>query len=158
MVFIRNFVALVFLLAIVSCNSKGPADISGTWETEAPVPYIVEHTTKTPQGSPVPHKSIQLLERSATIKWTLIQRPDGLVVGTNEWVAYDENDLEVFRGSEPLVGTYDGKQLILVESDEDGPQLKFELTSTGTDRFSGVGHGIGVNQLSAIRFELVRKR
>ena len=155
---IRNSVSLIFLIFIAACSSNGPVDISGTWETETPVPYIVETTIQAPQGRPIPHEHIQLIERSATLKWTLVQRRDGLIIGTNSWVSHDENGQEVFRGTEPLLGTYDGRRLILVEPGDEGPQLRFELIPVGSERLHGVGHGIGANQLIAMRFVLIRKR
>lgn len=155
---IRDSVALIFLLSIAACSSSGPADISGTWETETAVPYIIESTLQAPQGRPIPHEGVQFLERSAILKWTLVQRPDGSITGTNNWVSHDESGQAVLRGSEPLLGTYDGRQIILVETGDKGPQVRFELTPAGADRLHGVGHGIGPDPLFAIRFELVRKR
>ncbi len=153
---IKNSVISVLLLLITACGTLKPADVSGTWETEGAIPYIVEHTTERPHGQPVEHESVQLLERSATLKWALKQRADGLVTGMNHWISHDESGA-VFSGTEPLLGTFDGNQLVLVETNEDGPQVRFELTPVGKDRLHGVGHGSGSDQLIAMKFELFRK-
>ena len=58
-----------------SPSTEGPASISGTWKTEAPAPYVIEHSVHKPQGTAVPHDHIELL----------VERPDGLITGTAHW-------------------------------------------------------------------------
>lgn len=153
----RICVALTLLMTIAACGPKASVDISGTWVTETPVPYIVESTLQAPHGAPVPHEGVQILERSMTLKWTLVQRHDGLITGTNSWTSHDETGEEVSRGNEPLLGTYDGEQLILVESGTEGPQIRFEVTPNGGASLQGVGHGMGASHLVAMQFVLTRK-
>ena len=158
MEYIRNGSALIVILGLAACGDTGPIDLSGAWETQFPAPYISEHTPEKHHGRSVAHEHARLLRRSASLSWSLVQHPDGLVTGTNNWVAHDESGQVVFSDIEPMLGTWDGKLLVLVEPEDDGPQLRFELRPDGPDRLVGVAHGIGSNRLLAMRLELIRTR
>ena len=149
------------LIAWSAVSVADQGDLSGIWQTESPVPYIVEHTAAHPQGEPVPHESLKILERSASLEWTLVQRGDGLITGTNRWIAYDETGRQVFEGTEPLLGVYDGQRAVLIEApDEEAQtaQINFEVTFDGPDRLSGIGYSVGAPKLLVMRFVLKRKQ
>lgn len=148
--------AFIIVHCLTACGATGPIDLSGDWETQSPVPYITEFTPEKHHGKPIAHEDARLLERSASLSWSLVQRPDGLVTGTNSWEVHDENGQVVFSDTEPMLGTWDGKRLVLVEPEDEGPQLRFELTLDGANRLVGVAHGIGSNRLLAMRLELIR--
>lgn len=57
--------------------------MTGTWHTKAPIPYLVEHTTEHPFGSPVNHNKQKLLKRTLTLQWQLTQDENGLITGSN---------------------------------------------------------------------------
>ncbi len=156
-IFFSLVTALVFHVFSAQAAEDG---LTGTWRTEAPVSYLVEHTPEHPQGTPTPHEGMQILERSASLEWTLTQRPDGLITGTNNWIAYDEKGSKVFEGSEPLLGAYDGERGVLTEpSDESAKtaQIVFEITREGADKIRGIGYSVAGPKLLAMHFVLVRK-
>ncbi len=135
-------------------------DLSGTWYTEAPVPYLVEYTPEHPQGKSISHSDIQLLERSATLKWTLTQRPDGLIVGTNDWIVYDEKGNKVFEGSEPLLGVYSSERTVLCEPEDKNAktaQIIFEIKLVSQEKIQGIAYSVGGPKLMVMNFVLVRK-
>ena len=153
--------ATVVLFGFPVSTSADQQDLSGIWVTESPVPYIVEHTPEHPHGKSVPHESLKILERSASMEWSLTQREDGLISGTNRWVAYGEDGQQVYEGIEPMVGVFDGQRAVLIEPpDEEAKtaQINFEATFEGPDRISGIGYSVGPPKLIAIRFAMVRKR
>ena len=153
-------VFLMVLVAHTALANDGQKDLNGTWQTESPVPYIVEHTSNHPHGKPVPHESLNVLERSASMEWSLVQRSDGLISGVNRWVAYDERGKKVYEGAEALMGVYDGQRVVLMEAPDDvagTAQIKFEAAFDGPDRIIGIGYSVGASKLLAMRYVLVRK-
>jgi len=162
----RSWVPLVLTLTtslILGCASwhhtQGPESISGTWKTEAPAPYIVEHSVHRPQGTAVEHDHIELLERTVSIEWQLDERPDGLVTGTTHWVAYGPDDNELYRGSEPLLGVRDYARLVIEEAADDEthtPQMVFHCVFDGPDQIRVIGYEVGAKDLMAMRFALHR--
>ena len=138
----------------------GEDSLTGTWRTEAPVTYLVEFTTEHPHGKLVPHEGVQILERSASLEWVLTQRPDGYIIGTNHWTAYDEKGKKVLEASEPLLGTYDGQRWMLIEPPDEKAktaQIVFEVTREGPDKVRGIGYSVNGPKLLAMHFTLVRK-
>lgn len=151
---------LVFLLCTQSVSAQGNRSLTGTWVTETPVTYLVESTTAHPQGEVVANNGIQILERSASMEWTLNQRADGLVTGANKWAAFDESGNQVFEGEEALLGFFDGQAGMLSEpADEVNQtgQLNFEFKLIGRNKIQGFAYSIGNAKLIAMRFELVRQ-
>lgn len=146
---------------INSNTSADWKDLTGIWYTEVPVPYLVEYTTEHPNGKSVSHKDIVLLERSATIQWDLTQRPDGLIIGTNHWIAYDQTGEKIYEGNEPLLGVYDGSRRAVlnepVDKSSNTTQVTFEVTFKTQNKINVIGYGVGGHKILAIRFELVRK-
>ncbi|MDB2577350.1 hypothetical protein N9Z54_09170 [Planctomycetota bacterium] len=105
------------------------------------------------------HDQLELLERTASVKWLLNERPNGLVTGTNEWVAFGPDGETLFSGTEPLLGVHDLERLVLEEAaDEktDTPQMVFHCAFDGPDRIRVIGYELGTNDLVAFRFVLLR--
>lgn len=151
---------LLLFTGVQTALAQGNQNLTGTWVTEAPVPYLVEYTEQHPQGETVEHESIQLLERSAMLEWTLEQRPDGLIVGTNNWSAHDENGAKVFEGTEALLGFFDGQSGMVSEpagENKQTAQINFQFKRLGQNRIKGYAYSIGSPKLLAMSFELVRK-
>lgn len=143
-----------------SPSTEGPASISGTWKTEAPAPYVIERSVHKPQGTAVPHDHIELVERSASVEWQLVERPDGLITGTTHWVSHGPDGRELFRGSEPLLGARDRGRLILEEAADSKthtPQMVFHCTFEGPERIRVIGYEVGPKDLMVMRFVLVRE-
>ena len=163
----RCWVPLLFSLTAsvaLGCASirhtGGPDRVSGTWKTDAPAPYIIEHSEHKPHGTSVPHDHIELLERAASVEWQLEERPDGLITGTTHWVSYGPNGEELFRGTEPLLGARDFGRLIIEEAADDKthtPQMVFHCTFEGSDRIRVIGYVVGSKDLMAMRFVLLRE-
>ncbi len=160
----RVALLLIASLVVAGCALTGRGrhmDVTGTWRTEGPVPYLVEPSAGRPHGTPVGHEQIELVERTAQLEFELIERPDGIVHGMNRWVVYDERGGELHRGEEPLLGARDGGRTLLVEPEDEAgetAQLVFELSSAGGHRLRGIGYDVGAVRLIAMRFELVRVR
>ncbi|MDB4559421.1 hypothetical protein N9293_00835 [Planctomycetota bacterium] len=151
--------ALLTLGCASSPRNAGPLSVSGTWKTETPASYIIEHSERRPQGTSVEHDQLELLERTASVKWLLNERPNGLVTGTNEWVAFGPDGETLFSGTEPLLGVHDLERLVLEEAaDEktDTPQMVFHCAFDGPDRIRVIGYELGTNDLVAFRFVLLR--
>lgn len=151
---------LVFLLCAQSASAQGNRNLSGTWVTEAPVTYLVESTAEHPQGETVANNGIQILERAANLEWNLVQRPDGLVTGTNNWAAFDKSGNKVFEGREALLGFFDGQAGMLSEPADEAnqtAQINFEFKLKGQNKIEGFAYNVGSVKLLAMRFELVRK-
>lgn len=88
-----------------------------------------------------------------------MEREDGLVTGTNQWVSYDKDGKELFRGTEPLLGAHDGMRLLLEEPPDEAihtPQIVFDCILDGSNRIRGIGYEVGSKELMAMRFVLVR--
>ena len=151
---------LIFFLCTQSAFAQGNKSLTGTWVTEKPVTYLVEYTEEHPQGETVANNGIQILERAATLEWTLEQRPDGLVIGTNDWSAFDASGNKVFEGMEALLGSFDGQTGMLSEPADEAnktAQINFEFKLKGQNKIQGFAYSIGGPKLLAMRFELVRK-
>ena len=141
-------------------NATGPESVSGTWRTEAPAAYIIEHSVHKPQGDPVEHDHIELRERSASIEWHLDERSDGLVTGTTNWIAYGPDGEKLFEGTEPLLGARDLGRLVIEEAVDDEtntPQMVFHCAFDGPDQIRVIGHEVGTKDLIAMRFVLRRE-
>lgn len=152
--------ALIFFLGTQSAFAQRNKDLTGTWVTEKPVVYLVEHTEEHPEGAAVANDGIRILERSATLEWTLKQRPDGLVTGTNTWAAFNESGNKVFEGTESLLGFFDGQDGMLSEPADEAnqtAQINFEFEIKGQNKIEGFAYNTGSIKLLAMRFELVRK-
>ena len=137
-----------------------PENVTGTWKTQSPAPYIIEHSVHKPQGSAVDHDHIELLERTVSVEWTLEERPDGLVVGTNRWVSFGPDGTEVGRATEPLLGVRDRDRLILEEPADEAtgtPQLVFDCTFDGPNQIRVIGYEVGSKELMAMRLVLRRE-
>lgn len=150
----------IFFLCIQPAYAQGNKSLSGTWVTKKPVTYLVEFTKEHPQGETVANNGIQILERTATLEWTLDQRPDGLVTGVNKWAAFDESGTKVFEGQEALLGFFDGKEGMLSEPADEAnqtAQINFEFELKGQNKIKGYAYNVGSVKLLAMRFELVRK-
>ena len=152
---------LVLLLCLLasSITAQTNKDMTGVWMTPSPVIYVVEHTVQHPHGKEVEHDFLEILERSATMKWTLTQRPDGLIVGTNDWIAYDEKGTKQMEGREGLLGFVDGKAGLLSEAADDkkeSAQINFKFKRIGKNKIQGFGYSTSSNKLIALRFELIR--
>ena len=84
----RYLILLLLALTVAvtyGCASFGAGEVgsvSGTWKTEASASYVIERSAHKPQGKAVPHDHIELVERSASVEWQLVERPDGLITGT----------------------------------------------------------------------------
>ncbi len=140
-------------------HTGGPESVSGTWKSESPAAYIIEHSVHKPQGTSVEHDHIELLERTASIEWQLDERPDGLVTGTTHWVAYGPDGKELFRGTEPLLGVHDFARLVIEEAADEAthtPQMVFHCAFDGPDRIRVIGYEVGAKDLMAMRFVLHR--
>lgn len=159
---LNTMTPLVMILALYAVSAHAAEDgLSGTWATDGPVAYLVEHTPEHPQGKPVPHQGVQIVERSASLEWTLMQRPDGLITGTNDWIAFDENGKQVFEGIEPLLGAFDGRRGVLTEPSDDSvgtARIVFEISSEGRDRIRAIGYSVTGPKMLAMHFVLTRKR
>ena len=141
-------------------RTAGPDSVSGTWKTVAPASYIIEHAEHKPQGKPVEHDHIELLERTASIEWQLEERSDGLITGTTHWVAYGPDGKELFRGTEPLLGVRDFERLVIEEAADDTthtPQMVFHCAFNGPDQIRVIGYEVGAKDLMAMRFVLHRE-
>ena len=141
-------------------RTAGPANVTGTWKTTAPAPYIIEHLPHKPQGKAVEHDHIELLERTVNIEWQLVERPDGLITGTTHWTSYGPDGKELFSGTEPLLGVHDFERLIIEEAADDAaqtPQLVFQCVFDGPDRVRVIGHEVGTKDLMVMRFVLQRQ-
>ena len=152
--------ALFFFLFMQSAFAQQNKDLTGTWVTEGPVTYLVEYTDTHPQGETVANNGFQVLERSATLQWTLEQRPDGLITGTNSWAAYDAAGNQLFDGQEGLLGVFDGQAGMLSEPADEvnqTAQINFEFQIRGRDKIEGYAYSIGGPKVMAMRFELVRQ-
>ncbi|MEZ5038693.1 MAG: hypothetical protein R2828_02330 [Saprospiraceae bacterium] len=155
-----SVLSVVFFLCIQPAYAQGNKSLSGTWVTEKPVVYLVEHTEVHPQGETVANNGIQILERTATLEWTLEQRPDGLVTGVNNWAVFDESGTKVFEGQEALLGFFDGKAGMLSEPADEAnqtAQINFKFELKGQNKIQGYAYNVGSVKLLAMRFELVRK-
>ena len=160
----RLALASVLLTGLtLACASLQPADgptsVSGTWKTESPTPYIIEHSVDKPHGKNVEHDQIELLERTVDIEWRLEERPDGLVTGTNHWVSFGPDGEEVGRAIEPLLGVRDRGRLIMEEPADEAantPQLVFHCTFDGPDQIRVIGYEVGSKDLMAMRLLLRR--
>ncbi len=151
---------LIFFLCIQPASAQGNKRLSGTWVTVKPVTYLVEFTEAHPQGKVVASNGIQILERTATMEWTLEQRPDGLVTGTINWAAFDQSGNKVFEGKEALLGFFDGQSGMLSEPADEAnqsAQVNFEFKFKGQNKIQGFAYSVGDVKLLAMRFELVRK-
>ena len=140
-------------------HTGGHESVSGTWKTESPAAYIIEHSVHKPQGTSVEHDHIELLERTASIEWQLDERPHGLVTGTTHWVAYGPDGKELFRGTEPLLGVHDFARLVVEEAADEAthtPQMVFHCAFDGPDRIRVIGYEVGAKDLMAMRFVLHR--
>lgn len=109
---------MLFFFFALSASAQGSSkkedtekgeSLTETWVTEAPIPYLVEFTDVHPQGQEIPHEHLQILERLATMEWVREQRPYGLVVCTNNWIAHDEAGNAVFEGVKGLLVFFDGR-------------------------------------------------
>ena len=161
---IPSYFALMCLVAVIiiftTVFSNAQTDLSGTWITENPAPYLVEYSDLHPQGEKVPHPQISILERSATMVWDLEQRKDGLISGTNKWVASDMNGEKLFEGSEPLLGVVMADQVKLSEPADESigtAQLIFDVVIQNENLLSGVAYSVGGEKLVAMKFRLVRR-
>jgi len=157
--FVIITLAVLFLGTSISFADQN--DLTGVWRTTSPVPYLVEHSLDRPEGKTVEHEGYEILERFATIEWTLKERPGNLIMGTNRWVAYDEKGKKVFQGSEPLIGARDGERIKMVEEADNtarNPRLIFSCLVDGPDRIRCLGHGEGADKMMAISMTLVRSR
>lgn len=144
----------------VSAQSQA-ADLTGTWHSEGQIPYLVESTETHPQGVPVEHEQLEILSRSATLQWELTELPNGLVKGTNHWIAYGEGGVQAFDGFEGLLGAVDGDHVILSEPEDEANatgRLVFDLYRDGNDRLHGIGYSATPPKLVAMRVVLVRDR
>jgi hypothetical protein len=151
---------LVFFFCAQAASAQGNKSLTGTWVTEKPVTYLVEFTEEHPQGEAVANNGIQILERTATLEWTLEQRPDGLVTGTNNWAAFDASGNQVFEGQEVLLGFFDGQTGMLSEPADEASQtaqINFEFELKGQNKIQGFAYSIGSPKVMAMRFELVRQ-
>jgi hypothetical protein len=153
-------IAAASTVLVVSAQTAGKS-LTGTWRTEAPAHYLVEQTPEHPHGEPVPHEGMEIVARSASLEWTLTERPHGLITGTNQWVAYDEDGKKVFEGSEPLLGARDGDSSVLTEPHDEGgktARIVFQITRESKNRIRGLAYSVSGPKLLAMRFVLVRKR
>lgn len=147
------------LILGASVSFAEPIDLTGVWRTTSPVPYLVEHSLDRPEGITVKHEGYEILERSASIEWTLKERPGNLIMGTNRWVAYDDTGEKVFQGSEPLIGARDGERIELLEEADKAartPRLIFSCLVAGQNKIRCLGHGEGADKMMAISMTLVR--
>ncbi|MCB9053605.1 MAG: hypothetical protein H6556_29755 [Lewinellaceae bacterium] len=157
---LSSVLSVVFFLCIQPAYAQGNKSLSGTWVTEKPVVYLVEYTEVHPQGETIANNGIQILERTATLEWTLEQRPDGLITGVNNWAAFDESGTKVFEGQEALLGFFDGQAGMLSEPADEADQtaqINFEFELKGQNKIKGFAYNVGSVKLLAMRFELVRK-
>ena len=65
-----------------------PENVTGTWKTRSPAPYIIEHSVHKPQGSAVDHDHIELLERTPQL--VHIERPRSPL-----WIAAQHGNAEL---------------------------------------------------------------
>ena len=157
-----TFFTILIVLVFSGCATierGGGTHLTGTWRTETPVPYVIEPTVGLPHGLPLAHEALRLVERHVQLEFELVERSDGIVLGTNRWVVYDENLVEVHRGEEPVLGAHQGPRIVLVESADEvaeTAQIVFELSRTGGNRLGVIGYNVGSDRLIAIRAELVR--
>lgn len=149
----RSLILLLPALTVAvtySCASFAGAgevgSVSGTWKTEASASSVIERSAHKPQGKAVSNDHIELVERSASVEWRLVERPDGLITGTTHWVSYGPDGEDLFRGTEPLVGVRDRGRLVNEEAaDEEAqtPQMVFHCAFDGPCRIRVIGYELG---------------
>ena len=143
-------------------RAENASDVSltGVWRTAGPSAYLIVPSAKRPEGKKVNHDDLNLVQRHVKLEFHLTERPNGILVGKNNWTAYDADGKELFGDDEPLLGARNWDRAVLVESvdREFGTvQVVFELTADGPDKLVGLGYQTGSSELIALRFELTRE-
>ncbi|MCL1127288.1 hypothetical protein [Shewanella surugensis] len=155
-IFLLSFLFPILFINSLPLTHATENNLTGTWYTATPTPYLVEHTTEHPYGMPLLHQGKKLLKRTLSLQWQLNQDAHGLITGTNHWISYDKNNKKVIEGNESLIGAYKHNHVILTESADDSAHVIFDITHDA-NKIMGIGYSVSGPKMIAFPFELIRK-
>ena len=157
----KSTILWLLLFVFLSHIAEGQKDLTGTWSTDGQITYMVEITEHEHTDSKIHHRSVKREVRSAEIQFELTQTSDGYITGTNKWTSFDKDGNQLLVGTEPLIGSYDGKKRAIItepgDEIEHSIQIVFEIEVSGKNKLSVLGYSVGDSKILAMKFDLFRK-